>query len=66
MGEDKKIRKQIGGLRAILETHHRKIERELEKPNPDFQLISKWRKDITGFDAEIAKRDRKLPGRRRK
>ena len=60
MGRNKRLRKQIAGLQAVIAEHHQKIARELMKTTPDRRLIVKWRKDIAVFEREIAKLLRKL------
>jgi len=46
MGKNKQLRKRIRGQFRVVEVHHEKIARELEKQLPDMRLIRKWNKDI--------------------
>ena len=62
MRRNKHTRKVISGKLQNIAEHERKIETELEKPNPNRQLIAKWEKDIRGFEGEIAKYSQRLPG----
>jgi hypothetical protein len=63
VGENRKRRKGIGALLERIRKHEVKIAQELAKPNPDHGLIAKWRRDIRGFEGEVAKKARRLPGR---
>ena len=63
MGDNKRIRKQIAGHQKNIEQHLDKIRRELQKAQPDKELINKWQnKDIAKALREIEKLERKLPG----
>lgn len=64
MGRTKTIRKQILGLQKVVAEHHDKIQQELNKPHPDYRLIEYWAKEIRSRQAEIAKKEAKLPGRK--
>ena len=48
MGENKKLRKQILSLLAVISEHEQKIAIELQKPNPDTGLVWYWQKEIAG------------------
>jgi hypothetical protein len=60
------LRKIIRGKLKNIRDHLEKIEYELEKDVPDQGLIAKWQRDIQGFEREIAKYSKRLPGRRDK
>ncbi len=64
MGRNKKTRIRIAGIKAVLAKHREKIH-ELKKPTPDLELVAKWKKDIAVFEGEIARKTRRLPGRRK-
>jgi hypothetical protein len=65
LGRNKKTRIRIAGLKDVIAKHREKIRKELQKPSPDLELLAKWKKDIAGFEREIAKKTRRLPGRRK-
>lgn len=64
MGRSKKLRKGIESLERQIQIHGDKIQSELRKPNPDSDLIAKWERDIKGFNGEIEKKAKRLPGGR--
>ena len=62
MGENKKLRKQILSLLAVISEHEQKIAIELQKPNPDTGLVWYWQKEIAGRQKEISRKLEKLGG----
>ncbi|PZA06994.1 MULTISPECIES: hypothetical protein [unclassified Meiothermus] len=58
-GENKKLRKQIESLEAVIAEHEAKIAREQAKPQPDVTLIRKWQKDIERARLNIRKREKR-------
>jgi DNA repair ATPase RecN len=65
MGKNKKLRKDIHGEIRVINAHLEKIAEELEKPQPNYESIAKWGKDIDVHQRRLAKLTAKLPGRRR-
>jgi len=66
MGRTKHLKEVIEGLKARIREHEEKIERELQKPNPNWARIDYWRKEIRTLES---RRDRlldRLYRRRRK
>lgn len=65
MGKNKELRARIQGEIRVINLHLDWIKAELAKPNPDYQDIRKWEKDIARHQRILAKLTGKLPGRRK-
>lgn len=64
MGRNKKLRKRLARLEAVLAEHHEKIATELRRPRPNVERIRYWEREIVGRTKEIDRLRAKLPGGR--
>jgi len=55
---------KIISLQKQIHIHEEKIRMELEKPNPDFERIKHWSKEISTFHDQVDKYRRMLGTRR--
>jgi peptidoglycan hydrolase CwlO-like protein len=60
VGRNKDLRKNIAGWRRQVNRHNGKIEDQLSRPNPDCNLIEKWKREIEGFEEKIRHLERRL------
>ncbi len=58
----RRIRKKVESLEARIKEHHKKIEQEEQKPQPDAGLIAHWEREIQAFRDAILKARKKLEG----
>jgi hypothetical protein len=65
MGQNKRYRKRVAGLQAVINLHEQKIAFEIQKANSDAGLIQHWSKEIRGWQEEIARLQRRLPQKRK-
>lgn len=61
MGDNKRRRKQIEGLKEVVAEHEAKIAAELKKPQPNFERIRTWTRHLNKAKRNIAKLEKKLP-----
>jgi hypothetical protein len=61
VGRNKDIRKKIQGHRRQIALHEEKIQRELSKPNPDYDAIRDWQTHIRKHEMLIERLEKKLP-----
>lgn len=60
MGRNKDLRRKIAGRQRMIETHERKIRRELLKPRPDESLIAHWQSEIKVWEEQVVHLNRRL------
>jgi hypothetical protein len=60
----KQLKKQVTGAKRPLEKHTRKIQNELQKPNPDWGRIRHWEREMANWLRDIEKKEKQL-GRRK-
>ena len=66
MGKNKQVRRQIESLEERIAGHEIKIRLEQAKPRPKLYRIEYWQKEIAGWNEQIRKLRRRLPGSRKK
>jgi uncharacterized coiled-coil DUF342 family protein len=66
MGEAKRIREKIDGLREQIEAHLAKIRAELDKKTPNYPRIAHWEGEIRGWQTRIQTLEARLKRRRRR
>lgn len=64
MGKNKRVRKRINSLELRIREHEQKIAAEEERFNPDAGLIDHWKKEIKGWQEQIERKRKHLPGRK--
>ena len=64
MGRNKKDRKKIKGLEEAIELHEAKIAEERGRFNPDLGLIRHWQAELRALKVQVARLQRRLPGRK--
>ena len=60
MSKNKGYRKRLASLEGLLIEHYLKLGAEEAKPQPDFGLVTYWKKEIAGRLKEINRLRRKL------
>lgn len=61
VGDNKRRRKQIEGLMAVVAEHEAKIAEELKKPQPNYERINTWKRHLNKAKRNIEKLEKKLP-----
>jgi len=64
MGKNKRIRKRIDSLEGRIRQHEQKIEEEKKRVIPDAGLINHWEIEIKGWQEQIERKHKRLPGRK--
>ena len=60
MGRNKHLREALAGWEHAIEDHRRKLAQQRALATPDEKLITKWERDIAGFEKARARLLRRL------